>query len=230
MLHAQAHEVPRANFPVVDFHQHVNDRVPPEGLAYPPDKLMPADGRRQRAHPGHPHRPARRRPGPADGHRWSSRTPAASWSSPRWTGRAPTSPASAAGRRPSCATTWPGARAGSRCSRSWASTCATARGAWWPSTIRAGIPSGPSAAACSIPVAIHSGDPEAFFHPVRRQERALRGAVGQPRLELPRPRLTRRCPRCWPPRPGCSPATRAPPSWPCTSAAGPRTSTTWRGC
>ena len=60
---------------------------------------------------------------------------------------------------------------------------------WWPSTIRAGIRSGPSAGGCGIPVAIHSGDPEAFFHPDRRQERALRGAVGQPRLELPRPRL-----------------------------------------
>jgi predicted TIM-barrel fold metal-dependent hydrolase len=41
MLHAQAHEVPRASFPAVDFHQHVNDRVGADGLAYPPDKLLP---------------------------------------------------------------------------------------------------------------------------------------------------------------------------------------------
>jgi predicted TIM-barrel fold metal-dependent hydrolase len=44
MLHAEAHEVPRARFPVVDFHQHVNDKVVvQEGkptLPYPTDKLL----------------------------------------------------------------------------------------------------------------------------------------------------------------------------------------------
>jgi uncharacterized protein len=40
MLHVEAHEVLRARFPVVDFHQHVDDRVGPQGLAYPPDKLL----------------------------------------------------------------------------------------------------------------------------------------------------------------------------------------------
>jgi predicted TIM-barrel fold metal-dependent hydrolase len=41
MLHAEAHQVPRARFPVVDFHQHVNDKPEEKGLPYPPDKLLP---------------------------------------------------------------------------------------------------------------------------------------------------------------------------------------------
>jgi predicted TIM-barrel fold metal-dependent hydrolase len=41
MLHAEAHQVPRARFPVVDFHQHVNDQLGDKGLPYPPDKLIP---------------------------------------------------------------------------------------------------------------------------------------------------------------------------------------------
>lgn len=40
MLHAPAHQVPRARFPVVDFHQHVNDAFKDGALAYPPDKLV----------------------------------------------------------------------------------------------------------------------------------------------------------------------------------------------
>jgi predicted TIM-barrel fold metal-dependent hydrolase len=40
MLHAEAHEVLRARFPVVDFHQHVNDKLEKDGLAYPPEKLL----------------------------------------------------------------------------------------------------------------------------------------------------------------------------------------------
>ena len=31
MLHAAAHEVPRAKFPVIDFHQHVDDKLGPDG-------------------------------------------------------------------------------------------------------------------------------------------------------------------------------------------------------
>jgi predicted TIM-barrel fold metal-dependent hydrolase len=41
MLHTEAHKLTRARFPVVDFHQHVNERVGEKGLAYPPDKLIP---------------------------------------------------------------------------------------------------------------------------------------------------------------------------------------------
>src|SRR5688572_5802028 len=31
MLHAAAHQVPRARFPVIDFHQHTNDHLLPAG-------------------------------------------------------------------------------------------------------------------------------------------------------------------------------------------------------
>ena len=42
MLHAQFHDVRRARFPVIDFHQHVNDRLNAggPGLAFPPEKLL----------------------------------------------------------------------------------------------------------------------------------------------------------------------------------------------
>ena len=40
MLHVPAHQVPRARFPVIDFHQHVNDGWTTEWQAarYPPDR------------------------------------------------------------------------------------------------------------------------------------------------------------------------------------------------
>ncbi len=41
MLHVPIHEVTRAKFPVVDFHNHVNDRLDDKGeLPYPVDKLL----------------------------------------------------------------------------------------------------------------------------------------------------------------------------------------------
>jgi predicted TIM-barrel fold metal-dependent hydrolase len=41
MLHAAKHEVPRAKFPVIDFHQHVNDVLGPDGkLPYPAADLI----------------------------------------------------------------------------------------------------------------------------------------------------------------------------------------------
>ena len=41
MLHVPAHQVPRARFPVVDFHQHVNDKFEPDGkLGFPPAELI----------------------------------------------------------------------------------------------------------------------------------------------------------------------------------------------
>ena len=41
MLHAAAHEVPRAKFPVIDFHQHVDDTLGPDGkLPTSADELL----------------------------------------------------------------------------------------------------------------------------------------------------------------------------------------------
>jgi predicted TIM-barrel fold metal-dependent hydrolase len=45
MLHAEAHDVPRAKFPVIDFHQHVNDKLVTgkdgqPALPFPADKLL----------------------------------------------------------------------------------------------------------------------------------------------------------------------------------------------
>jgi predicted TIM-barrel fold metal-dependent hydrolase len=42
MLHAAAHDVPRARFAAIDFHQHVDDRLNADGsgLVFPPDKLI----------------------------------------------------------------------------------------------------------------------------------------------------------------------------------------------
>jgi uncharacterized protein len=40
-LHAQAHQVPRARFPVIDVHQHVNDELTPDGkLPVPAEQLL----------------------------------------------------------------------------------------------------------------------------------------------------------------------------------------------
>jgi predicted TIM-barrel fold metal-dependent hydrolase len=41
MLHAAAHDVPRARFAVIDFHQHVDDHLDKDGtLSFPPAKLV----------------------------------------------------------------------------------------------------------------------------------------------------------------------------------------------
>jgi predicted TIM-barrel fold metal-dependent hydrolase len=41
MLHAAAHDVPRARFAAIDFHQHVDDHVDKDGtLSFPPAKLV----------------------------------------------------------------------------------------------------------------------------------------------------------------------------------------------
>jgi predicted TIM-barrel fold metal-dependent hydrolase len=41
MLHVAQHEVPRARFPVIDFHQHVDDHLEPDGsLPTPADQLI----------------------------------------------------------------------------------------------------------------------------------------------------------------------------------------------
>ena len=62
MLHVAAHQVPRARFPVIDFHQHTNDHLevprPGQRRRQRPDAALPGeapaggDGRRQRAHAG----------------------------------------------------------------------------------------------------------------------------------------------------------------------------------
>ena len=122
--------------------------------------------------------PVGRRPGPAWWPRWSSPTPGASWCSPRWTGRRPTSPASAAGRprqlRDSVAR---GAR-GLKVLKELGLYVRDRKGKlvaiddprWDPIWAECG--------RLGIPVAIHSGDPEAFFHPTDAQERAATRSCG----------------------------------------------------
>ena len=98
--------------------------------------------------------------------------------------------------------------AASRCSRSWACTCATSAGSWWPSTTPRFDPIWRECGRLGIPVAIHSGDPEAFFTPTDRHNERLRGAVDEPRLELPRPGL----PRAAGAAGGAGPGDRPPPA------------------
>src|SRR5689334_8217035 len=40
MMHAESHEVPRAKFPVIDMHNHVNDAGGIHGEAIPPEEVV----------------------------------------------------------------------------------------------------------------------------------------------------------------------------------------------
>ena len=97
---------------------------------------------------------------------------------------------------------------GSRCSRSWASTFGTSAGP----LVAVGDPRfNPIWRECGrlgIPVAIHSGNPEAFFTPTDRYNERLGGAVDEPPPGASTAGTSPGCRRCWPHGTGSSPATR----------------------